>query len=108
VARPAQLDPGEPEDRGDERNVQRAQRVEAADLRYAREGEVGEPGRRRGRPGRREQQRIDSEPGAASSERATVREMPPEVVGEDRLPDCAQQQPAAQRRGAVAERCEPR
>ena len=38
-------------------------------------------------------------------ERAAEREVPPEVVGEDRLPDGDEQQRAAERRGAVGERC---
>jgi hypothetical protein len=75
--------------------VQRAQRAEAGCARHARECYVGEPGRRRRRPGRREEQRVRREPRAAFGERATEREMPPEVVGEDRLPDCPQEQPAA-------------
>src|SRR5262245_9886223 len=66
--------------------------------------QVEEPGRGRRRARRLEQQRIVREPWPVFGERAPEREVPPGIVGKERLTDGDQQQRRDQHGGAVTER----
>jgi hypothetical protein len=82
----AQGRPGKREDPQHDEDVRHAQPREAGGPREEREPDVRQPGRRRGRPRRGVQQRISGEPRAVSEVGLAHREMPPGVVGEERLP----------------------